>query len=163
MIRKVTIEDAEDIARIYNHYVSATTISFETELVTQQVMAERIAETSANYPYFVYETDGNVMGYCYAHQWKERAAYVHTLETTVYLAQESIGKDVGTELMKRLIDACRAAGYKSLVACITAENVASCAFHERLGFKKVSHFKAVGRKFGRWLDVVDYELLLKND
>lgn len=62
--------------------------------------------------------------------------------------------------MERLIEACREAGFGSLIACITYGNEASCRMHERLGFRRVSHFKAVGCKFGRTLDVVDYQLLL---
>lgn len=163
MIRKVTKEDAETIAHIYNHYICETTISFETEQLSTQDMEKRIAEISASYPYLVYESGGKVLGYCYAHAWKERAAYRNTLETTVYLASNATGKGVGTELMRRLIDECRGGGFKSLIACITADNTASRTLHEHLGFKQASLFKSVGRKFGRWLDVVDYELLLKDD
>ena len=106
------------------------------------------------------ENNGKLIGYCYAHPWKERAAYCKTLETTIYLASEAKGKGLGTRLMDRLIDECRNRGYHVLIACITAENEESCQFHERLGFKKVSHFEQVGQKFGRWLDVADYELIL---
>ena len=62
--------------------------------------------------------------------------------------------------MERLIEECRREGYRALIACITEGNAASDALHLRLGFKQVSHFERVGLKFGRWLDVVDYELLL---
>ncbi|MDE6403235.1 MAG: GNAT family N-acetyltransferase, partial [Muribaculaceae bacterium] len=67
---------------------------------------------------------------------------------------------IGRELMKELIAECRRRGFHSLIACITAENTVSCAFHERLGFVRVSHFKEVGYKSGRKLDVVDYQLIL---
>ena len=63
-------------------------------------------------------------------------------------------------LMERLIADCREAGLHVLIACITADNEASCRFHEKLGFEKVSEFRQVGRKFDRWLDVADYELIL---
>ena len=61
--------------------------------------------------------------------------------------------------MQKLIEACRENGYRALIACITEGNEASNILHERLGFKQVSHFKKVGLKFDRWLDVADYELL----
>ena len=80
--------------------------------------------------------------------WKERAAYRHTLETTVYLAPGYEGKGIGRELMERLIEECRRDGYRALIACVTEGNVVSDALHLRLGFKKVSHFKKVGLKFG---------------
>ena len=153
-------DDASAITAIYNRYITLTTVSFETEPLSETSMLERIEAISSEFPYFVYEYDGAVVGYCYAHLWKERAAYSKTLETTVYLAPEACGKGFGAELMHHLIEACRERGFHSLIACITAENSRSVAFHEALGFRKVSHFRQVGRKFGRWLDVVDLQLLL---
>ena len=160
MIREVRPDDAAQIAGIYNRYILETTISFETQPLSAEDMRIRIEEISSYFPYFVAENNGKLTGYCYAHPWKERAAYCKTLETTIYLASEAKGKGLGTRLMDRLIDECRNRGYHVLIACITAENEESCRFHERLGFKKVSHFEQVGQKFGRWLDVADYELIL---
>ena len=160
MIREVRPDDAAQIAEIYNRYILETTISFETQPLSAEDMRKRIEEISSYFPYLVAENNGKLIGYCYAHPWKERAAYCKTLETTIYLASEAKGKGLGTRLMDRLIDECRNRGYHVLIACITAENEESCRFHERLGFKKVSHFEQAGQKFGRWLDVADYELIL---
>jgi len=161
MIRQVETADVEVITSIYNEYIGNSTITFETEPLTSEKMQSRIVEISASFPYFVYENaDGTIAGYCYAHHWKSRAAYDETLETTVYLASDFIGKGIGKALMQRLIDECRLKGYHALIACITAENQSSRSFHEKLGFKQVSHFVEVGQKFGRQLDVFDYELLL---
>ncbi len=160
IVRKVAAEDAAEIARIYNRYIAATTVSFETEPVSQEQMRLRIAQISAAFPYFVYENEGRVEGWCYAHPWKERAAYANTLETTVYLAPEACGRGVGTRLMNALVRECRDLGFRALIACVTAENERSIEFHRALGFKPVSHFEQVGYKQGRWLDVVDLELLL---
>jgi L-amino acid N-acyltransferase YncA len=160
MIRNVKPEDVSAITDIYNHYVRESTATFETEPVTEEEMRNRVLSISAHFPYLVDEENGVITGYCYAHPWKARAAYQYTLETTVYLAPEFIGKGIGRLLMERLIEESRSSGFRALIACITAENESSCSFHERLGFEKVSHFVKVGEKFGRRLDVVDYELLL---
>lgn len=160
MIREVRPDDAAQIAGIYNRYILETTISFETQPLSAEDMRIRIEEISSYFPYFVAENNGKLTGYCYAHPWKERAAYCKTLETTIYLASEAKGRGLGARLMTQLIKECRKRGYHALIACITAENEESCQFHERLGFKKVSHFEQVGQKFGRWLDVADYELIL---
>lgn len=161
MIRPVRLTDAEAIADIYNEYVVNTDISFEVEPVGEQEMYHRIQNIlSAGYPYFVYEEDGVVVGYCYAHKWKERVAYGYCAETTVYCAANHIQKGIGAELMQALIAECRKKGFHALIACITANNAISIGFHEKLGFHKVSHFEKVGMKHGRLLDVVDYELLL---
>lgn len=160
-IRPVTPADHEAILNIYNHYVTDTIISFETEPLTLSEMSRRINDISSKYPYFVCEaSDGSIAGYCYAHQWKERAAYSNTLETTIYLSPHHTGSGIGRELMETLIDSCRKSGFETLIACITYGNHASCRLHENLGFTKASHFHRVGKKFGLSLDVVDYQLIL---
>ena len=162
MIRDVKVSDAKAIAEIYNEYILNTTISFETAPVSEHEMACRISEISNTYPYLVYENEsGDVVGFCYAHKWKDRAAYNSTVETTIYCSQYYIRTGMGTKLMTELINECRLRGYVAMIACITGNNTTSINFHLKFGFKKVSHFKQVGIKFGQILDVVDYELLLK--
>lgn len=159
-LRPVTLADAGRIASIYNRYIADTTITFETEPVTPEEMRTRIETISSAFSYFVYEYDGVVLGYCYAHLWKEREAYSKTLETTVYLAPEACHQGIGSQLVHRLIEDCRSRGYHALTACVTADNLSSLHFHQRLGFRQVSRFSEVGRKFDRWLDVIDLELVL---
>lgn len=160
MIRTVNEYDAEEIRDIYNYYILNTAISFETEAIGGEEMHRRIREISGRHPYFVCEEDGKVQGYCYAHQWKSREAYSHTLETTVYIAPAYTRLGIGRLLMSSLIDACRERGVIALIACITEGNEASIGLHKALGFKQVSHYSQVGIKFGRRLDVIDLELLL---
>jgi len=159
-IRPVSLADAAAITEIYNHYIKATTITFEVEPIMVEEMASRIREIAAQFPYFVYEQDGKILGYCYAHLWKQRAAYSKTLETTIYLDKEATHQGLGTLMVKHLINLCRAQGYHALIACITEGNEASVKMHEQLGFKQVSEYKEVGEKFGRWLGVVDLEYIL---
>lgn len=160
MIRKVHTSDAQAITLIYNEYVLHSTISFETLALTCNEMTKRITDIASAYPYLVYEENGEIAGYCYAHPWKERAAYQNTLETTIYISPTHARKGIGELLMNALIDECRNRGFHALIACITADNEPSCRLHTKLGFKQVSSFKEVGRKFGKWLGVVDYELIL---
>ncbi len=161
MIRNVQPKnDAAALAAIYNEYVLGTTISFETQALPPAQMEARIASFAAEFPYLVYEERGVVLGHCYAHRWKERAAYARTWESTIYLSPQACGKGVGRKLMQELISRCRDAGCRVLIACITRDNEPSCRFHEALGFRRVSHFHAVGEKFGKLLDVVDYQLEL---
>lgn len=160
-IRKVNISDTQAITDIYNHYVENTTVSFETEPLTYDEMKARIVSISSNYPYYVCIIDGKIAAYCCVHLWRERAAYCHTVETTIYVAPGFERQGLGTTMMTLLIDECRKRDdITALVACITAENEASCSLHRKLGFKRVSLFEKVGLKFGRWLDVADYELVL---
>ncbi len=160
MIRQVTLSDARAITDIYNHYVEETTVSFETEPLSVDEMERRIRDISSRYPYFVYEENGEVAGYCYVHAWKERAAYDGAMETTIYLKPGCRHRGIGNELMKSLIEECRNRKYRILIACVTAENTGSLAFHKKLGFEQASHFKNAGVKFGRLLDVIDLQYSL---
>lgn len=160
MIRRVRIQDAADIVEIYNRYIADTTVTFEIEPISVCEMQKRISDIASSFPYFVYEDEGRVAGYAYVHRWKERAAYAHTLETTVYLNPDIRHSGIGTALMQHIINECRTQGYKVLIACITAENSDSLEFHRHLGFTQASLFHNVGEKFGRFLDVIDMELQL---
>ena len=160
MIRYVTQRDVKRITEIYNDYIINTTISFEVKPLTEDEMRNRIESVLAHGPFLVWEEDGEIAGYCYAHPWKERAAYHNTLETTVYLAPQYFRRGIGTQLMHELINQCRVDNIKVLIACITANNEASIKMHEALGFKQVSYFSQVGEKFGQWLDVIDMQLML---
>lgn len=162
-IRPVAETDAEALARIYNHYITETTVSFETEPITAAEMLRRIRLISACHPYIVIEQEGRVAGYSYVHPWKERAAYCHTLELTIYLDHEARGRGLGSMLIDEILKECKEhTDCHALIASITEENKESMAFHRRHGFEQVSCFKKVGNKFGRWLDVVDMELEIRN-
>lgn len=160
VIRPVAPADAGAITEIYNYYIRETTITFETEPMGVEEMASRIEETAAQFPYLVCEEDGRVLGYCYAHLWKQRAAYSKTLEVTVYLDRNATRRGLGKTMVRRLIERCRELGYHALVACITRGNDASVKMFSGLGFGQVSAFKEVGCKFGHWLDVIDLEMIL---
>ena len=160
MIRKVKPDDAHNIALIYNYYIENSAITFETVSVSSEEMACRIADISGRYPFFVFEESGRVVGYCYVSSWKKKAAYSKTVESTVYIDRDYQGKGIGRALMKELIDELRAKSFHAVIACITIPNPSSIKLHEEIGFRKVSEFREVGNKFGKWLDVGDWELLL---
>lgn len=160
MIRPVKPADIAAITEIYNWYVTDSVASFETTPLSVEEMQQRIDSIIPRWPYFVYEAEGEVIGFCYAHPWKERAAYCDALETTIYLSRHHVGKGIGRKLIEALIPACREAGAHALIACITGGNEASIELHRKMGFEQVSFFKEVGMKFGRRLDVVDMEIIL---
>ncbi len=160
MIRKPKEKDAAAIAAIYNHYVLHSVSSFETQPLDEEQLRQRLARFTTEGPYFVCERQGKIAGFCYAHRWKERAAYRHTQEVTVYVAPDCTGLGIGRQLVERLVAECRTTQCRALIACITADNSPSRRLFEAVGFRRVSHFEQVGCKFDRWLDVVDYELLL---
>jgi len=154
MVRPATPGDAKALARIYNHYVAETTITFEEDQVTAAEMAARIAETlAAALPWLVAEHQGEVVGYAYASKWKGRCAYRFSAETTVYLDPEETSRGLGSVLYGQLLSDLEARGVHVVIGGIALPNDASVRLHEKLGFRKVAHFEEVGFKFGRWIDV----------
>jgi len=160
MIRPVRLSDAGEIARIYNHYVANTIITFEEEPVEVEEMTRRIESTMRNYPWLVHESDGKVVGYTYARMWKERAAYRHAVETGTYLDPAFTGKGIGTELKIQLLNILRERSFHAVISGIALPNPASVALNEKFGFTKVAHFKEVGFKMNRWIDVGYWQLVL---
>lgn len=159
-IRPATPDDAAAIVDIYNHYVATTVISFEERPVTADEMAGRIRDVTAVLPWLVYEADGRVIGYAYATRWRVRSAYRFAAETSVYLAPGQGGQGIGSALYTELLEQLRAREIHMAIGGIAQPNPASVALHERLGFEKVAHFKQVGRKFDRWIDMGYWELQL---
>lgn len=160
MLRSATPDDAAQIAEIYNHYVLSTTISFEEQPVAADEMRTRIATVTATLPWLVIERAGRVVGYAYATPWRARSAYRFSVETTVYVAPDCARQGIGQQLYQAVIAGLRERQIQVVLGGIAQPNEASVALHERLGFEKVAHFKRVGRKFERWVDVGYWELQL---
>lgn len=160
MIRSAGPADADAIARIYNHYILHTVISFEEEPVSGADMQGRMAEVQRNFPWLVYEEDGAVAGYVYATPWKNRGAYRHAVETTVYVDKAKLGTGIGARLYETLLHTLRERDLHVAMAGIALPNDGSVAIHEKFGFVKVGHYREIGRKFGRWVDVGYWQLML---
>ena len=161
VIRAVAESDASPIAEIYNHYVATTVITFEEEPVSAPEMARRIGDVaSASLPWLVAEREGRVAGYAYASQWKARSAYRFSVEVTVYVHPGCPRLGIGRHLYEELLSALKARGIHAAFGVIALPNEASVTLHERFGFAKVAHLSEVGFKFGRWIDVGYWELML---
>ena len=161
-VRAACTADAASIASIYNPYIANTTITFEEQAVTGTDITARLEETAAaGLPWLVADDDrDNLAGYAYASTWKSRCAYRYSAEVTVYLAAGADGQGLGTTLYTALIDELRRIDYHCALGGIALPNAASVALHEKLGFEKVAHFHEVGFKFGRWIDVGYWQLLI---
>jgi len=160
MIRDANIKDAAAICDIYNPYVLNSTISFETESVTETEMTSRIKKNRL-LPWLVYEENDQILGYAYATKWRIRHAYRYSVESAVYLDSETTGRGIGTLLYTELINRLRSMHIHAVIGGIALPNPASIALHEKFGFEKVAHFKEVGFKFDQWIDVGYWELILK--
>ncbi len=159
MLRYATLEDAQALLDIYAPYI-ATPISFEYDVPSVEEFRGRIQDISQGYPYLVYEENGKILGYAYAHRHMERAAYQWNAETTIYLREDVKRQGIGRLLYTTLLDILRLQGIRIAYGCITYSNEASLRFHKALGFTEVGVFREAGYKDGAWRDIAWYEKIL---
>jgi phosphinothricin acetyltransferase len=164
VIRLATEADVPAINEIYNYYVHRSTCTYQLE---PEPLAGRQTWFSAHppekYPVTVAESDGLIVGWGSLSKFRDRAAYDGTVEVSVYIHHDHHRRGLGRALLSDLIDRARALGYHTLIGGTSADQAASIALQESLGFTRVAHFKEVGYKFGQWLDVVFLQLMLKTD
>jgi L-amino acid N-acyltransferase YncA len=157
----VSIRPSEDgdvaaIAAIYRHHVLHGIASFEDEPPEPEEIAQRRAEIIARgLPYLVAERGGRVLGYSYASPYRTRSAYRYAVEDSIYIDHDQLGRGIGRALLSRLIERCVALGYRQMVAVIGgSEQWPSIRLHRRLGFVEIGTLRAIGFKFGCWVDTV---------
>lgn len=155
-IRAARPDDCPAIAGIYAHHVLYGTASYETEPPDPAEMARRMDRVlGSGWPWLVaQQADGSLLGYAYATQFRDRAAYRFVCEDSIYIRNDARGHGVGKALLAALVDACTAAGFRQMVAVIGGAEPASEALHARLGFAVAGRLSAIGRKQGRWLDTL---------
>lgn len=155
-VRTAERADLPALAAIYGPHVVGTVTTFETEPPTAAVWEQRFAAVAAaGLPFLVVEDAGEVAGYAYAKPWSERPAYRHTVEDVIYLAAGHTGRGLGPVLLGALLDACRVAGVRQVLAVVVdTGDPASHRLHLRAGFREVGRLERVGFKQGRWLDTV---------
>lgn len=154
-IRAATPADAAAIAAIYAHHVLHGTASFDTEPPSVEFWRDKLGDiVGKGWPFLIAERDGQVAGYAYATQFRDRPAYAGTCENSIYVAPDRIGQGIGTALIAALIDAARAYGFEQMIAVIGGAEPASVALHARAGFVEAGRMRRVGRKFDRVLDTL---------
>jgi phosphinothricin acetyltransferase len=161
-IRQVELSDSTQIAEIYNYYIENTHHTFETEAIDEAEMRHRIGEITASYPYYVAEENGEIVAYAYAAAYKSRCAYRSSAEVSIYAGNNIRQKGIGTRLYEKLLTELQQTDVHAIIAGIALPNEASIRLHEKFGFEKVAHFREVGFKFGEWIDVGYWELLVTN-
>jgi L-amino acid N-acyltransferase YncA len=163
-IRSAASQDAEQIVEIYNHYIATSHATFELEAIDGAEMQRRVAETvGQGYPFIIADEDRAISGYAYGRPFRPRPGYRHAVEVAVYVRPKRQGKGIGKQLYDHLLPMLFANGAHSLIATIALPNNASVRLHENFGFVKTGHFREVGRKFDRWVDVGYWQLLRQKD
>ena len=157
--RAASDDDLPALLAIYNRVIETSTAIYRDEPTTlEERRAWLVARRAAGFPVIVAEHGRAVAGFASYGEWRGAfPGYRHTVEHSVHVAEGQRGAGVGAALMGHLLDLAREAGVHAMVGAVDADNAASLGFHARLGFNQAAHFHEVGRKFGRWLDLVFVE------
>lgn len=152
-IRAAQPADAPRLAEIYAPYVRETVVTFEETAPDAAEMARRVREVERTFPWLVCESGGQVLGYAYAHQLQERAAFQWSAEVSIYLARNERGHGAGSALYHALEARLYQMGVAQLYAQISVPNPESMGFHHRCGYQDLCVYPHVGYKLGRWCDL----------
>ncbi len=160
VIRPATMADAETIRRIYNHEVEHTTHTFDLVPRSLQDQQAWLRDREGALGVVVAEVDGTVLGFASLSEYRPRAAYRTSVESSVYIDETARGQGLGRRMMHELVAVAEARGFHTIVARIAGGQEASVRLHEAVGFTIVGTEREVGRKFGAWLDVVVMQRML---
>jgi L-amino acid N-acyltransferase YncA len=162
IIRPAVEADLPQLLDIYNHVILNTTAVYQ---YTPQTLEMRRtwydAKQKDGHPIFAAEERGKIVGFSSYGPFRAWAAYKYTVENSVYVSEDQRGKGIGKLLLQPLIEAAGRQGLHAIIAGIDASNASSIRLHQSFGFEEVAHFRQVGYKFGRWLDLKFLQLLLE--
>lgn len=161
IIRSATPEDTTKMLHIYTPFVRDTAVTFEVIPPTPDEFRERVLNIQQSFPWLVCMYDGILAGYAYAASHRSRIAYQWTKELSVYIDPDYRKMRIATGLYTSLIEIIKIQGIMTCLAGITLPNLASVAFHEKMGFTKVGVYHKVGYKYGLYRDAGWWELFIQ--
>jgi phosphinothricin acetyltransferase len=159
-MRPAVLDDLPSLTAIYNHYIVNTTITFDLHPFEPEGRRGWFDDHSSSGRHRLLvatDPDGTLLGYATTSRWRPKAAYDTTVESSVYCRPDVVGRGIGTALYSALFESIAGEDIHRIVAGISQPNPASVALHRRLGFREVGVFSNVGRKLGRYWDVVWFE------
>lgn len=159
-IRMAKEQDALALRKIYKDYIENTTITFEYEVPSVEEFTGRIEETLIKYPYLVFEENGKIGGYAYAHQFMVREASKWGAELSVYLQDAFFGRGIGSAFYGALQDILYLQGVQRMYGCVSSDNDGSIKMHKKVGFQEIAVFPRCGFKHGKWLDLIWLEKVI---
>lgn len=159
-IRPAVEADCSAINGIYNYYVLHSTTTYQTEPEPLENRYTWLASRGPQHPVTVAEIDGSIVGWGALSRFHARAAYARTVENAVYVSHEHLGQGIGKAIVIDLLARARQLGHHTVIALVSAEQSASLALHEKLGFTRAGLLKEAGFKMNTWLDVVYLQKML---
>lgn len=160
LFKELEESDIPLLINIYNHFVMHTTASFHTEPVAIPEFMESVVHPNPRYQTYVITLDGNLQGYVQVMPHKKKQAYNTTGEVTIYLHPECVGKGIGTAAIQHIEAVAKERGFHSLIATICADNKPSIHSFSKNGYTQCAHFREVGFKWGKFLDIVTYQKII---
>ena len=157
----LTESDLEIVKIIYDYYIENSTVTFYTEKLSFDQLKEFIPIEHKKYKSFLINADNECCGFCYISQYKKRQAYDRTAVLSLYLKTGYTGKGIGKIVLEFLEGAAKKNGISVLMGIISGDNETSIKLFEKNGYEKCGHFKQIGEKFNKILDVVTYQKILR--
>lgn len=154
-VREIKDTDIKACLDIYNYYITDTLYTFETEKLSLETFKKRVDEIKKDYPYFVCEENGEILGYCYLNRYKPRGAYYPTCEISIYVKNGSTHKGIGSLLLKS-VEAAAFGKYENIISAVSDVNSACNLFHLKHGYSFLAAFPNIARKFGTSLGLTYY-------
>jgi phosphinothricin acetyltransferase len=162
-VRQAVENDLPDILEIYNDIILHTTAIYDYKPHTLEMHKTWFkGKQDLGFPVFVAEENGKLVGFSSIGPFRLWAAYKYSVENSVHVAADCRGKGIGKMLIPPLIEAAKKMEKHTIIAGIDATNEASLRLHKSFGFEETAHFKQVGYKFGRWLDLKFLQLMLQS-
>lgn len=158
-IRMATPEDSAAILEIYKHYILNTAITFEVEVPPAADFRRRVEEILRFYPFLVFEVQGEVVAYAYAHRYLTRAAYDRCAQFSVYVRQDYCRRCIGTALYTALTEIARLQNIQNVYSLVADKNPNSMALHSKIGFTRLATYEGIGYKFDKWHDVSIFQMI----
>ena len=159
-IRLAKQKDAEAIREIYNHEVRNSTATFDLVERNTQEQEEWLDDRSGAFSVLVAEMSSKILGFASLSPYKARAAYRTTVEDSIYINEEFRNQGIAGKLLSHLLEVAESSGFHAVIARIGGANEASISLHQRFGFEIVGTEKEIGRKFGKWQDVVVMQTII---
>lgn len=160
-VRQATVDDLEAINHIYNYYVLESTATYAVEPESMENRKSWFLNHTSRHPVIVAAFSGRVLGWGSLSQYHSRCAYSQTVENSIYVHHEWHRRGIGRRLLQALISLACIHRHHTIVALISADQTASIALHQSLGFQVAGRLREVGRKFDRWLDVVHMQRMIE--
>ena len=162
IFREANPDDLRFALDLYNYYLSHTTATFDYEKITLEELQERLSYNIKKYKTFLVcdETGKDILGFCFLTRFRKKPAYDKTAEIGLYLKPEKTGKKIGHIIVQFLEEYARENEIEVIIATISDENLNSLKLFEKMGYERCAHFKKVATKFGRSLDLIQYEKIL---